>query len=67
MRRKCLRMEGTAEVAARLGVSRQTVWNYRSTRTAQGKPEIRAALEAEGVKLPPPRRRARRNRRGGAR
>ena len=60
-------MEGTAEVAARLGVSRQTVWNYRSTRTAQGKPEIRAALEAEGVKLPPPRRRARRNRRGGAR
>ncbi len=67
MRRKCLRMEGTAEVAARLGVSRQTVWNYRSSRTKRGDAGTRAALEAEGVKLPPPRRRARRNRRGGAR
>ena len=59
-------MEGTKELAARLGVSRQTVYNYRSSRTGRGRPGIRAALEAEGVKLPPPRRRARRNRRGGA-
>ncbi len=67
MRRKCYRLKGTKEIAEKLGVSPQTVWNYRSSRTGRGRPEIRAALEAEGVKLPPPRRRARRNRKGGAR
>ena len=54
MRRRCLRMEGTAEIAARLGVSRQTVWGYRSSRTKRGDAKLREALEAEGVRLPKP-------------
>ena len=45
MRRRCLRMEGTAEIAARLGVSRQTVWGYRSSRTKRGDAKLREALD----------------------
>lgn len=74
MRRRCLRMEGTAEIAARLGVSRQTVWGYRSSRTKRGDAKLREALEAEGVRLPKPRearkdevRRTKDEGRGGAR
>lgn len=64
MRRRCLRMEGTAEIAARLGVSRQTVWGYRSSRTKRGDAKLREALEAEGVRLPKPREARRHEGRG---